>query len=238
MSELSCLIVDDEPLSQEVLKKFVEDAPMLKLEATCSDALEALDMLQKQQVDLIFLDINMPKLSGINFVKTLDNPPMIIFTTAYAEYAVEGFELDAIDYLLKPIAFDRFLKAVNKAVEQKKVWKILEQDRIVPEDGTPNHLVIKSDKRIYKIDMDEINYVQSYGDYVKIHTQEKTIIASETLKNMEHYLGTHCIRIHKSYLVIKRAIQFVEGNQVKINDELLPIGLKYREDFFRHFKGL
>ena len=235
MTFLSCLIVDDEPLSQDVLKKFVDDAPMLKLEGICSDALEALDFLRSKTVDLIFLDINMPKLSGINFVKTLENPPLIIFTTAYAEYAVEGFELDAVDYLLKPIAFDRFLKAVNKAIELQQAWEILEKNKI--NKSEPDYLMIKSDKRIYKINIDELYYVQSYGDYVKIHTKEKVIIASETMKNMEEHLRANCIRIHKSYLVNRTAIKYVEGNQVKVNDIMLPIGQKYRDDFFKTFKG-
>jgi len=120
MTNISCLIVEDEPLSQDVIKKFVEDTPMLSLSGICSDALEALKFLQGNQVDLIFLDINMPKLSGINFAKSLEHPPMIIFTPAYAEYALEGFELDAVDYLLKPISFERFLKAVNKAIDHKQ----------------------------------------------------------------------------------------------------------------------
>jgi DNA-binding LytR/AlgR family response regulator len=237
MTSLSCLIVDDEPLSQDVLKKFVEDAPMLQLDGICSDALEALDFLRNKTVDLIFLDINMPKLSGINFVKTLENPPLIIFTTAYAEYAVQGFELDAVDYLLKPIAFDRFLKAVNKAIELQQAWKIIEKNKNDAARGESDYLMIKSDKRIYKIHLDELYFVQSYGDYVKIHTKGKVIIASETLKNMEKHLQTHCIRIHKSYLVNRTAIKYVEGNQVNINDTMLPIGQKYRDDFFKAFNG-
>ncbi len=188
MTMLSCLIVDDEPLSQEVLKKFVDDAPLLQLNGICSDALEALEFLRQNTVDLIFLDINMPKLSGINFVKTLENPPLIIFTTAYAEYAVEGFELNAVDYLLKPIAFDRFLKAVNKAVELQQAWEIIERSKNDLNKEEPDYLMIRSDKRIYKINIDDLYYVQSYGDYVKIYTKEKVIIASETLKNMEQYL--------------------------------------------------
>jgi DNA-binding LytR/AlgR family response regulator len=238
MTLLSCLIVDDEPLSQDVLEKFVEDAPMLQLKGICSDALEALDFLRNNTVDLIFLDINMPKLSGIKFVKTLDNPPLIIFTTAYAEYAVEGFELDAVDYLLKPIAFDRFLKAVNKAIELQQAWEIIEKNKSETAKGEPDYLMIKSDKRIYKINIEELYYVQSYGDYVKIHTKEKVIIASETLKNMEEHLKAHCIRIHKSYLVNRKAIKYVEGNQVKIHDMMLPIGQKYRDGFFRAFNGM
>jgi DNA-binding LytR/AlgR family response regulator len=236
MSNISCLIVEDEPLSQDVLKKFIEDTPLLHLSGICSDALEALTFLQENPVDLIFLDINMPKLSGINFVRSLEHPPMIIFTTAYAEYAVEGFELDAVDYLLKPIAFNRFLKAANKAIEHKKAWKIIEKNHGENDNSVADYLMIKSDKKIYKIDFGNLLYLQSYGDYVKIFTKDKTIIASETLKNMEQYLGDHCIRVHKSFLVAVHALKYVEGNQVKVHDRMIPIGKKYREEFLRKFK--
>jgi len=231
------LIVEDEPLSQDVLKKFVEDTPMLSLSGMCSDALEAIEFLQGNQVDLIFLDINMPKLSGINFARSLEHPPMIIFTTAYAEYAVEGFELDAVDYLLKPISFERFLKAVNKAMEHKQAWEVIAKRKSEGQDEETDYIMIKSDKKIYKIDFADIMYVQSYGDYVKIITRGKTIIASETLKNMEQFLKDQFIRVHKSYLVAIRAIQFVEGNQVKIYDQLIPIGQKFKEKFLQKFKG-
>jgi DNA-binding LytR/AlgR family response regulator len=236
MTVLTCIIVDDEPLSQDVLKKFVEDAPALKLETICSDAIEALEFLQEKSIDLVFLDINMPKLSGISFVKTLDNPPMIIFTTAYAEYAVEGFELDAIDYLLKPISFNRFIKAVNKAVDHHQTWTLLEKSKNDVQLEAPDYLIIKSDKRMYKINIDDLYFIQSYGDYVKIHTKDKVIIAAETLKNLEQYLESKSIRIHKSYLVLKKAINYVEGNLVSVRDHMLPIGQKYREDFFKSFR--
>ena len=233
MTSLTCMIVDDEPLSQEVLKTFIKETPMLNLKGVCFDALEAMDYLQKNAVDLIFLDINMPKLSGINFAKSLEHAPMIIFTTAYAEYAVEGFELDAIDYLLKPISFERFLKAVNKALEYKKAWEVIKKGKS-GEDA--DFIMIKSDKKIYKINIEDILYIQSYGDYVKIITKGKTIIAPDTLKNMEQLLGQHFIRVHKSYLVAISAFQYVEGNQVKVSDQIIPIGQKFRDDFFKRFK--
>jgi len=233
MTGITCLIVDDEPLSQEVLKTFIDDTPMLNLKGVCFDAIEAMEYLQKNAVDLIFLDINMPKLSGINFAKSLEHAPMIIFTTAYAEYAVEGFELNAIDYLLKPISFERFLKSVNKAVEHKQAREVIKKGKS-GEDA--DFIMIKSGKKIYKINIDDIAYVQSYGDYVKIITKEKVIIAPETLKNMEQLLGQHFIRVHKSYLVAINAVQYVEGNQVKVSNQIIPIGQKFREDFFKRFK--
>ena len=236
MTNIFCLIIEDEPLSQDVLKKFVEDTPVLNLSGICSDALEALEFLQDNPVDLIFLDINMPKLSGINFARSLEHPPMIIFTTAYAEYAIESFELDAIDYLLKPISFERFLKAVNKAMDHKQAWEVMAKNKDEEQVVESDYIMIKSDKKMYKIDFEDIIYVQSYGDYVKIITKEKTIIASETLKNMERFLKDPFVRVHKSYLVAVGAIQYVEGNQVKVIDQLIPIGQKYKEDFFRRFK--
>jgi DNA-binding LytR/AlgR family response regulator len=236
MMRLSCLIVDDEPLSQDVLKKFVDDTPMLQLSGTCSDAYEAIAFLNNNSVDLLFLDINMPRLSGINFARSLEHPPLIIFTTAYAEYAIEGFELSAVDYLIKPIAFERFLKAVNKALSQVKAERIIEKNINGGEKGEASFIMIKSDKKIYKIDTDKILFVQSIGDYVKINTTEKTIIASGTLKDMEELLMKSCVRIHKSYLVSIRAIKYVESNQIRVSDQFIPIGQKYREDFFRRFK--
>jgi DNA-binding LytR/AlgR family response regulator len=235
MTNISCLIVDDEPLSQDVLKKFIKDTPMLDLSGICADALEALTFLQSERVDLIFLDINMPKLSGIKFAKSLEHSPMIIFTTAYSEYAVEGFELDVVDYLLKPISFERFLKAVNKAMDLKQTLEVVEKYKSNEFSEGQDYIMIKADRKIYKINIDDIYYVQSYGDYVKIFTKEKTIIASETLKNMEQFLGKSFLRVHKSYLVAHNAVQYVEGNQLKVLDQMIPIGQKFREKFFKRF---
>ena len=235
MNLLKCLIIDDEPLSQEVLEKFVLDVPGLHLEGICSNALEAMEILQQQPVDLMFLDINMPKLSGISFARSLEHPPMIIFTTAYPEYAVEGFELDAVDYLVKPISFDRFIKGVNKALEY---WQMRNLKNIRTDiDDDRNFITIKSDKKIYKIDIKDIQYIQSYGDYIKIFTSEKMILTSETMKNILEVLKEPFIRVHKSFLVNLECILYVEGNQIKIGDALIPIGLKYKEDFFEKFKG-
>lgn len=234
MKILSCVIVDDEPLSQDVLKKFIGDAPLLSLSGVCSDALEAYRFLQENPVDLMFLDINMPKLSGINFVRSLERPPMIIFTTAYAQYALEGFELDAVDYLLKPISFDRFLRAANKAHEYSKAMHFT--DRASIKDRENEYLMIRADKKIYRIDVSEIQYIQSIGDYVKVVTKEKTILAPEILRNMEDYLKGSCIRVHKSYLVATHAIKYVEGNQVRVMDQMIPLGQKYRESFLKRFK--
>lgn len=233
---LSCLIVDDEPLSQDVLKDFVKETPMLNLCGICSDAMEAIEFLQGRSVDLLFLDINMPRLSGISFAKSLEHPPMIIFTTAYAEYAVEGFELAAVDYLMKPIAFDRFLRAVNKAAEHRRARENKNNGNYAKTKMEDDFLLIRADKKIYKVEKEHVDYIESIGDYVKIFTREKTIIAADTLKNLEGILSGYCIRIHKSYIVSKQAIKYIEGNQVRVRDQMLPIGQKYREDFLNIFK--
>lgn len=226
MSEIRCIIVDDEPLSLETLEAYIEDTPNLQLVAQCQDAFQALDILKKERIDLIFLDINMPKLSGISMLKSMENPPLIVFTTAYSKYAVEGFELDAIDYLLKPFSFERFIKAVNKA-----------SDRLIKNENTDNsngnYIMLKSDKKMYKIDLEDILYIQAYGDYVKVVSTHKSILTHSTMKNMEESLKNEdFIRIHKSYIIALKHIIMIEGNQVKINDEFLPIGISYKENLF------
>jgi len=233
---MKCIIVDDEPLSQEVVERYVNDFPRLELIAICSNAIEAIEQIQNQSIDLIFLDINMPKLSGINFLKSLNNPPLVIFTTAYPEYAVQGFELDVVDYLLKPFSFDRFLKAVNKAIIK---LNILNDEKNLKSGSTKeqNYLLIKADKKIYKTDYDDILYFQSCGDYVKIFTKEKTLISNKTLKDIYLELPEHLFaRIHKSYIIPLKRISFIEGNRVYIKKESLPIGLSFKEGLLASLK--
>ncbi len=233
---MKCIIVDDEPLSQEVVERYVNDFPRLELIATCSNAIDAIEVIQNQSIDLIFLDINMPKLSGINFLKSLDNPPLVIFTTAYPEYAVQGFELDVVDYLLKPFSFDRFLKAVNKAIIKLNV---LNEEKPINAGNSneQNYLLIKADKKIYKTNYDDILYFQSCGDYVKIFTVEKTLVSNKTLKDIYSELPEHLFaRIHKSYIIPLKRISFIEGNLVYIKKESLPIGLSYKEDLLVKLK--
>jgi Response regulator of the LytR/AlgR family len=228
--KIKCLIVDDEPLSQDVLKKYVDDCPLLELAGISFDAFEANDMLQAHDIQLIFLDINMPKLSGIRFVKTLNNAPLIIFTTAYPEYAIEGYEVDATDYLVKPFSFERFLKAVNKAIEKINYAQLKNQ----PAGG---FILLKSDKKVYKVNYDDIMYLQSFGDYVKVFTNEKCLVVHDTFKNMQEQLPEReFVRIHKSYLIAFGKIQYIEGNQVKIGNELIPIGLNYKEELTKRLK--
>ena len=232
------MVVDDEPLSQEVIMQFIADTPGLELTRVEADAIGALEFLQENEIDLIFLDINMPKLSGLNFARSLDNPPMIIFTTAYPEFAVEGFDLEAVDYLVKPVPFERFLKAANKALEQFRFRQ--EGNRSEPLsriEEEPTHLTVKSDKKIYRISLSDISYFESIGDYIKIHTTNNVIITAHTLKDMEAKLDRKFTRIHKSFIVSLSAISYMEGNMVRVGEKSIPIGSKYKEDFFAKFRS-
>ena len=225
---INCIVVDDEPLSRRVIQKYLKDLPSLNLVVSCNHAFEAMEVLQKNQIDLIFLDINMPKLSGINFAKTLSDPPLIIFTTAYPEFAVEGFELEAVDYLLKPFSQERFLKAVNKAI------KALDNEIIQGKES--NYLIVKAEKKLYKLNLQDILYLQAYGDYVKIFTAEKTLLTKERLSVLEESLpGDRFQKIHRSYVISLAAIHFLEGNQVKINETFLPISNTYRNELISKF---
>ena len=232
-SPIRCMIIEDEPLAQNILKKYIEDVPSIDLVATCSNALEAQDTVQSKNIQLLFLDINLPKLSGINFLKTLPEPPLVIFTTAYPGFAVEGFELDAVDYLVKPFSFERFLKAVNKALN-----KTSRQPGSLTEDRTSDDFIfLKADKKVYRINLDDILYAEATGDYVKVFTREAQYVANITLKKLLEELPSNgFIRVHKSYIISASKIKFFEGNYIKVGQSDIPIGAAYREDIFARFK--
>lgn len=225
MSRCKCIIVEDEPLAQNVLKKYIADHPSLELIATCTDALEAQVILRKEDIQLIFLDINLPKLSGINFIKTLLQSPLIIFTTAYPEFAVEGFELNAVDYLLKPFSFERFLKAVNKVLEK------LNNPIASKKEEKDSFIFFRSDKKIHKVDLESILYIEAIGDYMKVITDSGQLIINETMKNLQDELPAGSfIRVHKSFIISRSKIKYIEGNYVQIEDKSIPIGATYRNE--------
>ncbi len=229
-SAIQCAIIEDEPLAQNILRKYIEDHPALKLTAVCNNAEEAQKVLLRQDVELLFLDINLPKLSGISFLKTLPHQPLVIFTTAYPEYAVEGFELDAIDYLLKPFSFERFLKAANKAVQQLNKREIAEQT-------TPSFIFLKADKKVHKVNLDDILYIEAAGDYIKINTESEQYIVNDTLKSLQDELPpVQFIRVHKSYIISRSKIKFFEGNYIKVGNANIPIGNSYREEISTRLK--
>ena len=228
---IQTLIIDDEPLALDVLETYITKMPDLKLVGRCSNAIEANDFLRKNQVDLIFLDIQMPQITGIEFIRSLPKPPKVIFTTAYSQYALEGFELNAVDYLLKPISFDRFLKAVNKALDTGYKQ---ETETEVPEDG-PDFIFVKADKKLIRLKYSEIQYVEGLKDYVIIKTDTGRIITLQTMKSLEEKLPQPTfMRIHRSYIVNLEKINAVVGNMVEVTEKgqpkLLPVGKNYREE--------
>ncbi len=222
--EINCIIVDDEPASREVLEKYIADCPFLVLHKSCKNAFEALQAINDFNIQLIFLDINMPKLSGINFYKTLTNPPFVIFTTAYPEFAVEGFELDAIDYLLKPFPFERFYKAVNKVIEIIKS-KTNSLD-------TQEYILWKADKKIHRILLNEIIYLEAVGDYVKVFYKDTYLLIHRTFqKTLDQLPEARFIRVHKSFAIAINKLETIEGNLIKIKGNTIPIGQTYRSGF-------
>ena len=219
---IRCLIVDDEPLSRQVLKGFVADHPDLELAGESKDALEAMSFLEKYEVDLLFLDINMPKLSGVNFYKSLQKKPEVIFTTAYSEFAVEGFELNAIDYLIKPIAFERFIKAIQKVKD-----KFGQNSTSLP---VQDYIMLKADKKMYRTPYEDILFCEALGDYVKVHLKDKVLIVTTTMKKLLAELPEQIfLRTHKSYIINKTKVEYIEGNQIKIGSQMISIGQSYRD---------
>ncbi len=232
---IKTLIIDDEPLALDVLETYIEQMPELQLVGRCSNALEANEFLRKNQVDLIFLDIQMPRLSGVDFIKTLASPPMFIFTTAYSEYALEGYELNAIDYLLKPISIDRFMKAVNKAMEQFELRKKDESGESTTAGEGVEFFFVKADKKLVKIKYDDILYIEGLKDYVIIRLEQGRVVTLQTMKSLEDKLPlTRFKRIHRSYIVSIDKIHAVDGTSVDVYEKgqikQLPIGKNYRDE--------
>ncbi len=231
---IKCLIVDDEPLAIEVLQSYVDRVASLELVATSSNAVEAFDLLKKEKIDLLFLDIQMPKLTGIDFLKVLNPAPKVIFTTAYREYAVESYELSVVDYLLKPIAFDRFLMAINKVVEdgnQQGASVMNEQSSL---DSDP-HLFLKADRKMVKVYLKEITYIESLKDYVRVKKQDGSeIISLQKISYLEQKLPSDCfIRIHKSFIISIHKIASYSATNVEIGGKEIPIGRSYKSEVMK-----
>jgi DNA-binding LytR/AlgR family response regulator len=236
---MRCLIIDDEPLAHKVIRNYCEELPYVEIIGSVHSAIQATDFLNRELVDLLFLDINMPKIQGLDFLKTLSNAPLVIVTTAYQEFALESYEQKVIDYLLKPFSLQRFLKAMNRASEHKKLLEAQSQPEVaqVSTPASEERLFIKGDKKIHQVGLSDIIYLESYGSYVKVHLEHETIITLERLTNYETKLvGKGFIRIHKSYLVPVQRILVIEGNELTIGGKKLPIGAVYRHNVNELFK--
>ena len=222
---LRCLIIDDEPSSQLVLKTFIADVGFLELCGIANNAVEGLNLLkQHADIDLLFLDINMPKISGLTFYKSLQNPPHVIFTTAYSQYAIEGFEVNAVDYLLKPFSFDRFFKAVNKVIENQSGQEVKNHE--------DSFILIKSSKTLHKVNPSDILFIEALGDYVKVHLETSYLLTNNTFTSvLESLPELVFIRTHKSFAINFAKMNSLEGNLITINDHKIPIGQKYKADF-------
>ncbi|TLU98164.1 LytR/AlgR family response regulator transcription factor [Dyadobacter luticola] len=232
MNKINCLIVDDEPIARDIIKTYCAHLPYLNVLASLGNALEAKTFLFQQKVDILFLDINMPVIDGVTFLKTLKNPPQIIFTTAYKEYAIDAFELAACDYLLKPFSLERFIVAVDKAMERIKPITSSQTEQV--EVPTENFVFIKADGKIFKIRFDELLYAEASGNYTKVVTAQQTLLPAMTFSSFEELLPKSTfLRIHRSFLINKSKIDHIEGNRLFIGKTEIPIGSNYREGFLK-----
>jgi len=227
MHRYNCIIVEDEPLAAEVVKDYISQIPFLQLKGICTDALYAMDLLQKEKIDLVFLDIHLPKLKGLDFIKALKKPPQIIITSAYQEYALQGYELNVVDYLLKPIEFNRFVMAVNKLKDRDNTEALPVSSTAVGERAA---LFFNVSKKRVKIYIDEILFIESLKEYIRITTKEKSILTKFQLGQIEEMLARNgFLRVHRSFLVAKNKIDAFSATDVEINGEQIPIGRSYKE---------
>jgi DNA-binding LytR/AlgR family response regulator len=223
---IKCIIVEDETLAQNVLQSHLQKTDRFELVATCNNALEARAVLNSQDVDLMFLDIQLPGMTGLHFLRTLHNPPLVVLTTAYSEYAVESYEFNIIDYLLKPISFERFCKAVDKIVDGRLLTQTTKDKDSLPAD----HIFVKSNSKFIKVNFSGIIYIEGMKDYLKIHTREHKLVTLQTMNDMEKILpAKQFIRAHKSYIVAIAHIKSIYGNSIELENATLPIGISYKD---------
>jgi len=234
--KIRCLIVDDEPYARQLLEDYIAKLPFLQLQGSCINGLEALNMLREHPVDLLLLDINMPEVSGISLLQTLTHPPKVIFTTAFSDYAVQGFELDAVDYLLKPITFDRFMKAINKATSllvSTPPSELSQVDKEIP----PEHIFLKEGSRFIKLNLADILYIEGMKDYASIITKEGKTVCLQRLKKLQEQLpSTNFVRIHNSYIINMQNISTVYRHKVEIGEKTIPVGETYRQRFLSYLQ--
>ena len=231
---IRCIIIEDERLAQDVIKSHLQKSGRFNLIGTFRTAPEAKEVIDNEEVDLIFLDIQLPGMTGLNFLRSLSNPPLVVFTTSYPEYALESYEFNVIDYLLKPISYERFSKTIDKIFD----GKIFKDDSKEIKSFHREHIFIKSNSKFLRVSFSEIIFIEGMKDYLKIHTHEHTIITHQTMGEMENILPAgQFIRIHKSYIVAAKHIRAVFGNSVDMGKALLPIGLNYKERIMNFISG-
>ena len=235
LKKIKCLVIDDEPPAREVLKKYIAEVELLQLTGECSNAVETLSFLQNNAVDLLFLDIKMPHILGTSFLRTLKNPPKVIFTTAYRKYAIEGFDLNAVDFLLKPISFERFLQAVNKMM-QVDIHIAGHQNSLndtLPDQSRP-FLYFRADRKMIKVFLEDILYVESLKDYIKVITTQKTIISKQSIASLVEMLPKDTfVRVHRSYIIAINKIDSYNTDSIGIAHTEIPIGRLFRHDVNR-----
>jgi len=232
---IRCLVVDDEPLALDIIADYIHKVPELSLSATTTNAIEGISLVQQGMIDLVFLDVQMPELTGMQFLKIINGKCDVILTTAYPQYALEGYELNVTDYLLKPIAFDRFYKSIQKVINQRANIQVTTATEIPsPVNKMADFIFVKTEHKIQRIDFDDILYIEGLKDYISIFTINERIITLQNMKKMEETLpDERFIRVHKSYIVALEKIVSIERGRISIKDKLIPIGDTYRDIFFK-----
>jgi DNA-binding LytR/AlgR family response regulator len=233
---ISCLIVDDEPVAREILESHLSKIDVVKVVASCKNALEAFHFMNAEKIDLIFLDINMPEISGLSFAKTINRNVKIIFTTAYREYAVDGFDLQAVDYLLKPISFERLLQAINKYFDENAVVENIVSKEIIPEKS--DFIFVRSDRKMIKIFISDILFIESLADYIKIQLPDNMVVTRETMSSIEAKLPQKdFLRVHRSFLISITAIESFTNEYIEIKRKQIPISRSYKKEVLERLES-